>query len=219
MRKNYQVWYGVTLEEAKDKVGVIFNEAMFWKPDLFEPPKCHLQKKLIKLIVGLVNVPHSNLIMTTLMIIPQLLLQKQHEHSTRTENIKCLKKRIQLWKEGELNQLRKEAVTLNDRFARKYRTARENDNESAKSANLMKKGKIGPSLRLLQENKAKAPPNLAYSFLMAKAVPSIHKQITDGHVTSGVTHIGIKAVVPHLHKQMNCFTSNSSHAGFGGAVA
>ena len=85
------------------------------------------------------------------MIIPQLLLQKQHEHSTRTENIKCLERRIQLWKKGELDQLRKEAATLNDRFARKY-MKKKNGSESAKFAKLMKKGKVGPSLRLLQEN-------------------------------------------------------------------
>ena len=68
------------------------------------------------------NAPHSSLAMTALMIIPHVLLQKQHEHSTRTENIKCLERRIQLWKEGELDQLRKGAATLNNRFARKYRT-------------------------------------------------------------------------------------------------
>ena len=133
---------------------------MFWKQNLFEPPKCHLTKELIKLMVDLINdyvanAPHSNLAMTKLMIIPQLLLQKQHEHSTRTENIKCLERRILLWKEGELYQLRKEAATLNDRFARKYRTKKENGSESAKFAKLMKKGKVGQSLRLLQENNSR----------------------------------------------------------------
>ena len=108
MRKKYQMCYGVTLDEAKDKVETIYNEAMFWKQNLFEPPKCHATKDLIKLMVDLINdyvanAPHSSLTMTTLMIIPQLLLQKQHEHSTRTENIKCLERRIQLWKEGELD--------------------------------------------------------------------------------------------------------------------
>ena len=149
--------YGVTLDEAKDKVEAIYNEAMFWKQNLFEPPKCHATKELIKLMVDLINdyvaiAPHSSLAMTKLMIIPQLLLQKQHEHSTKTENIKCLERRILLWKEGELDQLRKEAATLNDRFARKYRAIKENGNESAKFAKLMKKGIVGPSLRLLQEN-------------------------------------------------------------------
>ena len=41
---------------------------------------------------------------------------------------------------------------MNDRFAGKYRTKQENDSESAKFAKLMKKGKVSPSLRLLQEN-------------------------------------------------------------------
>ena len=93
--------------------------------------------------------------MTKLMIIPQLLLQKQHEHSTRTENIKCLERRILLWKEGKLDQLRKEATTLNDIFSRKYRTKKENGSESAKFAKLLKKGKVGPSLRLFQENNSR----------------------------------------------------------------
>ena len=93
--------------------------------------------------------------MTKLMIIPQLLLQKQHEHSTRTENIKCLERRMLLWKEGELDQFRKVAATLNDRFAQKYRTKKENGSESAKFAKLMKKRKVGLSLRLLQENNSR----------------------------------------------------------------
>ena len=41
---------------------------------------------------------------------------------------------------------------MNDRFARKYRTKNENGSESAKFAKLMKKGKVGTSLRLFQEN-------------------------------------------------------------------
>ena len=95
MRNKYQMCYGVTLEEAKDKVEAIYNEAVFWKLNLFEPSKCHATKELIKLMVDLINdyvtnAPHSSLAMTKLMIIPQLLLQKQHEHSTRTENIKSL---------------------------------------------------------------------------------------------------------------------------------
>ena len=153
MRKKYQMCYGVTLDEPKDKVEVIYNEAMFWKQNLFEPPKCQATKDLIKLMVDLINdyvanAPHSSLAMTMLMIIPQLLLQKQHEHSTRAEDIKCLERRIQLWKEGELDQLRKEPATLNDRFAWKYRTTIENGSESAKFAKL---GKVGLSLRLLHE--------------------------------------------------------------------
>ena len=101
MRKKYQMCYGVTLDEAKDKVQAIYNEAMFWKPYLFEPPKCHATKDLIKLMVDLINdyvanAQHSSLAMTTLMIIPQLLLQKQHKYLTRTENIKCLERKIQL---------------------------------------------------------------------------------------------------------------------------
>ena len=157
MRSKYQMCYRVTLDEAKDKVEAIYNEAMFWKQNLFEPPKCHATKELIKLMVDLINdyvanAPHSSLVMTKLMIIPHLLLQKQHEHSTRTENIKCLERRILPWREGELDQLRKEAATLSDRFARKYRTKKENGSEPAKFAKLMKKGKVGPSLRLLQEN-------------------------------------------------------------------
>ena len=47
---------------------------------LFEPPKCHATKDLIKLMVDLVNdyvanASHLNLAMTTLMSMPQLLLQ------------------------------------------------------------------------------------------------------------------------------------------------
>ena len=147
----------MTLGEAKDKVEAIHNEAMFWKPNLFEPPKCHATKDLMKLMVDLVNdyianALRSSLAMTTSMIIPQLLLQKQHEHLTRTENTKCLERRIQLWKEGELDQLSKEAATLNDTVTRKYRATKENGSESTKFAKLMKKEKLVPSLRLLQEN-------------------------------------------------------------------
>ena len=66
MRKKYQMCYGVTLDEAKDKVEAIYNEAMIWKPNLFELPKCNATKDLIKLMVDLINdyvanAPHSSL--------------------------------------------------------------------------------------------------------------------------------------------------------------
>ena len=72
MWNRYQMCYGVTLGEAKDKVEAIYNEAMFWKENLFEPPKCHATKELIKLMVDLINdyvanAPHSSLAMTKLM--------------------------------------------------------------------------------------------------------------------------------------------------------
>ena len=109
--------YGMTLEEAKEKVQMIYNEAIFWKPNFFELLKCLATKDLIKLMVDLVNdyvanATHLRLAMTTLTIMPQLLLQKQYELSPRTENIKCLERRIQLWKERKLDQLRKEAAIL-----------------------------------------------------------------------------------------------------------
>ena len=44
---------------------------------------------------------------------------------------------------------------MNDRFARQYRTKKENGSESAKFAKLMKIGKVSPSLRLLQENNSR----------------------------------------------------------------
>ena len=41
---------------------------------------------------------------------------------------------------------------MNDRFTQNYRTTRENGREYAKFAKSLKKGKVGLSLRLLQEN-------------------------------------------------------------------
>ena len=61
--------------------------------------------KLTDLVTDYVaNALHLSLAMTTLMIMPQLLHKKTAWTFTRTESIKCLERRIQLWKVGEIDQ-------------------------------------------------------------------------------------------------------------------
>ena len=88
------------------------------------------------------------------MIFPSLMLMKLSRKSKIKDERSCLKRRLQLWEEGEIRQLRDEAEALQRRFIAS--TSRPKAQPTARQfGNLLRKGKVKDAVRLLKENTQK----------------------------------------------------------------
>ena len=83
-------------------------------------------------------------------VLPILLLQKPSKTSKTKDHIKCLERRLQLWLEGDLEELVREGRAIQQRLP-KGRPSRTNTNLSRSFANLMFKGKCKAAFDLLSD--------------------------------------------------------------------
>lgn len=83
-------------------------------------------------------------------VLPSLLLQKPHRASKTKEHISCLKRRFQLWLEGDISALVKEGRTIQHRIPKGF-SKRSNEQLSRTFANLMFEGKTQAALQLLSQ--------------------------------------------------------------------
>ena len=84
------------------------------------------------------------------MTMPALLLQKPHAKSTAKDHVKCLERRLDEWKQGNISGLLLEGRSLQQRISRKKRTI--NDDEISKSfSKFTRQGKTRSALRLISK--------------------------------------------------------------------
>ena len=83
-------------------------------------------------------------------ILPILLLQQPYKRSKTKEHIKCLERRMKVWKDGDLAVLVREGRTIQQRLPQVRRATTANENRLACTfANLMFKRKTHAALDLL----------------------------------------------------------------------
>ena len=83
-------------------------------------------------------------------ILPLLLLQQPHKRSKVKEHIKCLERRLKIWKDGDLVSLVKEGRTIQQKLPNYLRENTENQNRIARRfSRLMFEGKTHAALDLL----------------------------------------------------------------------
>ena len=83
---------------------------------------------------------------------PALLLQKPHSRSKTKEHVKHLERRLQLWKDGNLNSLLDEGSAIQSQFDRECRgKIKPTDQISRTFSKLMMEGKVRSALRLISE--------------------------------------------------------------------
>ena len=86
------------------------------------------------------------------MVMPALLLQKPTKVSKAKEHTAHLKRRLQQWKEGSINSLLSESLTIQKRMKSSNASANTIESTSKKFANLMKSGKVTAAVKLLTDN-------------------------------------------------------------------
>ena len=109
----------ITLIESK--IGSVYSEIVYWKKVLFLLTTGAAGKGLIEETIRLVNswtykLDLETIALKALMIMPCLLLQKTFLNSKSKENSETLKRKLWLWKNGQLDQLMFEGKTIQDKI-------------------------------------------------------------------------------------------------------
>ena len=83
---------------------------------------------------------------------PILLLQKPHARSKAKDHLKCLERRLAVWKAGDIELLLHEGCTIQSRFRLPHTNSSANDDHITKQfMKFMRRGKAG--LRLLEDHR------------------------------------------------------------------
>ena len=132
-------------EEAKTLTENIYNKLIAFSPsNLFSIPKCNATKELIKEFEFLIK-EYTNgtylqpIALKTLAILPHLICQRTHAKSKASDDIKAMKRRMELWKRGDVLGLLKEAKELQGRRRKSNSKVKKTD-KFMKFANQMKQG-------------------------------------------------------------------------------
>ena len=93
----------------------------------------------------------SGVALKCLMVLPAILLQKPSRTSKSKDHTIALKRRLILWKKGEILPLLEESETIQQRLINSI-SKNSSESISKKFASLMKQGKVNPAVKLLTSN-------------------------------------------------------------------
>ena len=109
------------LREISKKIQDAYERIVFWKKNLFILPTGATAKKYItetkELMNGWTNnSPFKNIAFMAIHVMPSLLLQKPSKTSKAKDHLKALERRINLWMNGNIDELLLEGKTIQSRF-------------------------------------------------------------------------------------------------------
>ena len=97
------------------------------------------------------DTPLAALALKIFFIIPKLFFQRTHRKTKASENVKTVKRRVDLWQTNKLDELLEEARTIQQRLLTRCRSKIPREDKARKFANKMQNGKVSPALRALDE--------------------------------------------------------------------
>ena len=91
--------------------------------------------------------------MKALMVFPILMLQKTSFTSKSKDNVRTLKRRLNQWKDGQIEKLLVESKTIQERLFKDSAKNQSSDSETTLFAQFMEDGKVNKALKLLESLK------------------------------------------------------------------
>ena len=139
------------------KIERLYEELVYWKRNMFEIPTGNAGKEFINELTNYVNQwcsksPNRVIAIKIVMILPQLMLQRTSLKAKSSENKRHLERRLELWKNNEIEELIDECRTIQRRMPQTRASVGNNDSLSKRFANYMLKGNVNAALRLLNED-------------------------------------------------------------------
>lgn len=132
----------------------IYNECVKWRKNLFKLPSGGAAKEFVKEISHWLehfnrSTDFQGIALKVYMVLPSLLLQKPGPKSKAKEHLAILKRRLELWKNGEVSELLRECRQIQ---AKLKSSKRRNPDDAARIfAKLVFEGKIGAALKFISD--------------------------------------------------------------------
>ena len=147
-----------TADEILNEVSPIYNTIVHWRKNLFKLPSGNSGKAFIaemtkQIDLFTTNSPLKNISLTSLMIMPQLLLQKPSKNSKAKDHSIALKRRLDLWNNGKLQELLNETASIQNRLPKTRE--RTKDEIHQLFSKYMMEGKVNAAIRLLSDSGSK----------------------------------------------------------------
>ena len=123
---------------------------------LFLLPTAAVGKQFVEEMTRLVNCwtnksDLETIALKALMIVPGLLLQKTSLNSKSKENSETLKRRLSLWKNGQLDQLVFEEKTIQYRLQNNDRATANKNEEALNFTRLIEQGNVNNTTKILEK--------------------------------------------------------------------
>ena len=133
-----------------------YEKLVYWRKNVFKLPSGSSGKNFIKECTRLIISWTSKsairpIALKCLMTMPALLLKKPSKSSKSKDHVEALKRRLELWLKGDINELVLECETIQNRMKTSVRST-SIDAVSKQFASLMKTGKVNAAVKLITNN-------------------------------------------------------------------
>ena len=141
----------------KNKFDEVYNKVVHWRKSLFLLPSGSTGKRLIEEMTRLVNSwtfrsEQDTIAMKILMVLPTLLLKKTSLISKSKGNVETFKRRLNLWKDGQIEKLLVEGKAIQERLLKDNVKNQSSDRKAALFARFMENGKVNKTLKPLESS-------------------------------------------------------------------
>lgn len=149
-------WGDVEGASLAQTVSVAYSQVVHWRRNVFLVPSGAEGKEFVSEMARLYQSYADGSAMegfaiTAAMIMPALLLQKPHPHSKARDHVKCLKRRMTAWKQGDINGLLRECQSIQQHLSTDSRPANNHDGVLRGFTKLMLLGNVRGALRVLSQ--------------------------------------------------------------------
>ena len=144
-------------EVMKNKFDDVYNTVVHCRKSLFLLPSGSTGKRFIEEMTRLINSwtfrsEQDTIAMKAPMVLPTLLLQKTSFTSKSKDNIETLKRKLNQWKDGQIEKLLVEGKTIQERPFTDSAKNQSSDRKATLFARFMEDGKINKDLKLLESS-------------------------------------------------------------------
>ena len=159
-------WGNLIGNDLTQAISAAYDEAVHWKPNFFMLPSGQQGKRFVNELTRLYQAFNQQSALETIaikaaMCLPLLVLQKPHAKSKTKDHIMCLRRRLDLWEEGDFSMLIMEGKMIQRRLNNTHRNIPSKDSCIARTfTKLMNSGKIRAAIQLLSRKQVKGTYNL-----------------------------------------------------------
>ena len=142
------------------KIEAAYKEVTKWRRNVFNVPTGKAGTMFVNELSRLLGEygsksPMEKIAISAAMIIPHLLLQKPHAKSKTRDHVSCLERRLNIWKNGNIESLMQEGRAIQMRLRNADHRSRANTSRAF--AHLMFCGRTKAALKLITEDKGGGP--------------------------------------------------------------
>ena len=146
----------VSAEQFIKSVKAAYSEVVHWRRNVFSVPSGKAGKAFVSEMAWLFRSyaegsALESIAITAAMILPPLLLQKPTPKSKARDHVRCLERRLQCWRDGDIESLLSEGKTIQGRLPRAPLNPNNQESTARAFAKLMFQGKTKAALRLITE--------------------------------------------------------------------